>query len=133
MIEGAHLLRRRAGRFEQASEEEINEAATLAVELAQFPLALDQAGAYIEETSCSLADNRELYRTHRSALLARRGKQATGYPDSVATTWSLSFAQVERTDPAATELLQLCAFLAPDHIPEELLTEGAPQWPPALQ
>jgi hypothetical protein len=33
----------------------------------------------------------QLYQTHRSALLARRGAQWTNYPDSVATTWSLSF------------------------------------------
>src|SRR5262249_10871068 len=36
-------------------------------------------------------------------------------------------------NPAAAELLHLCAFLAPDAIPEELLIEGAAQWPAALQ
>ena len=51
----------------------------------------------------------------------------------MATTWSLSFEYVEQTNPAAAELLRLCAFLAPDDIPEELLTGGAPHWPPALQ
>src|SRR5581483_11961030 len=70
---------------------------------------------------------------HRYALLARRGRQATGYPEAVATTWSLSFERVEQANPAAAELLHLCAFLAPDHIPEELLTEGALYWPPLLQ
>src|SRR6266567_555593 len=98
-----------------------------------FPLALDQAGAYLEETGCSLGDYLQLYQTHRHALLARRGRQATQYPDSVATTWALSFEHVEQTNPAAAHLLQLCALLAPDAIPEELLTGGAPHWPPALQ
>src|SRR5581483_8032107 len=83
-------------------------------------------------TGCSLHDYLHIYQQHRSALLARRGKQATPYPESVATTWSLSFAQVQRSNPAAAELLHLCAFLAPDHIPEELLTGGASHWPPAL-
>ncbi len=127
VLEGAELLLRRAQRFAHATDEEINEAANLVVALAQFPLALDQAGAYIEETGCSLPDYLQLYQTHRHALLARRGRQATGYPASVATTWSLSFEQVEQTNPAAAELLRLCAFLAPDHI---LLTQGAPHWPP---
>jgi hypothetical protein len=46
------------------------------------------------------------------------------HPDSVATTWSLSFEQVEQHNPAAADLLRLYAFLAPDAIPEELLTLG---------
>jgi hypothetical protein len=96
-------------------------------------LALDQAGAYIEETGCSLGDYLQLYQAHRRTLLARRGRQATRYPASVATTWGLSFQLVEQTNPAASDLLRLCAFLAPDAIPEELLTGGAPYWPAALQ
>ena len=132
VMEATHLLLRRAHRFSASSPEELDEAIMLVSALAQFPLAIDQAGAYIEETGCSLSAYHELYQRYRHALLARRGRQSTGYPESVATTWSLSFAQVERTNPAAAELLQLCAFLAPDHIPEELLTEGALHWPVAL-
>jgi hypothetical protein len=132
-LEGTELLLRRAPRFAQASDEEINEAGNLVLALAQFPLALDQAGAYIEETGCSLADYLQLYQTHRHALLARRGRQATQYPASVATTWSLSLQHVAATNPAAADLLRLCAFLAPDHIPEELLIGGDPYWPAALQ
>jgi tetratricopeptide (TPR) repeat protein/transcriptional regulator with XRE-family HTH domain len=133
VMEATHLLLRRAHRFSANSPEELDEAIMLVNALAQFPLAIDQAGAYIEETGCTLSAYLQLYQHYRHELLARRGKQATGYPESVVTTWSLSFAQVERTNPAAAELLQLCAFLAPDHIPEELLTEGAPHWPPALR
>jgi len=131
LMEGTQLLLRRAQR--EASDSELAEATTIVVALAHFPLALDQAGAYIEETGCSLHDYFQIYQKHRFALLARRGKQAAHYPESVATTWSLSFQHVEETNPAAAELLRLCAFLAPDHIPEELLTQGAPYWPAALQ
>ena len=35
--------------------------------------------------------------------------------------------------PAAVELLRLCAFLHPDAIPEEIITEGAPDLGPVLQ
>ncbi|MBV9256872.1 MAG: helix-turn-helix domain-containing protein, partial [Ktedonobacteraceae bacterium] len=124
-IEGTHLLLRRAQRFAHASDEEVNEAGNIVIALDSFPLALEQAGAYIEETGCSFEHYLQLYQTHRKALLARRGAQTTNYPDSVATTWSLSFHKVEQSNPAAAELLRLCAFLAPDHIPEELLTDGA--------
>jgi tetratricopeptide (TPR) repeat protein/transcriptional regulator with XRE-family HTH domain len=133
LLEGTQLLLRRAGRLEHAREEEVNEAGNIVVALAQFPLALDQAGAYIEESGCSLRDYLQLYEQHRSFLLAWRGTQTTRYPESVATTWSLSFQRVGQQSPAAAELLRLCAFLDPDHIPEELLTEGAPYWPARLQ
>ncbi|GHO87379.1 helix-turn-helix transcriptional regulator [Dictyobacter formicarum] len=133
LLEGAHLLLRRAHLLEGASDDLMNDASSVVAELGQFPLAIDQAGAYIEETRCSINDYLLLYRQHRHRLLARRGLQMTGYPDSVATTWELSFRQVERMNSASAELLHLCALLAPDRIPEELLEQGSPYWPPALQ
>jgi hypothetical protein len=42
----------------------------------------------------------------------------------VATTWALAFQTIEQSNPAAIELMRLCAFLAPDAIPEELILEG---------
>jgi tetratricopeptide (TPR) repeat protein len=132
-IEGTELLLRRAQRFEHATDEEINQAGNIVVALDHFPLALDQAGAYIEEKQCSFADYLALYQTHRQALLAQRGEQVIHYPDSVATTWSLSFQKVQQANPAAAELLQLCSFLAPDRIPFELLKDGAAYWPASLQ
>jgi transcriptional regulator with XRE-family HTH domain len=133
LMEGTQLLLRRAQREPYASASEIDEATNIVMALAHFPLAIDQAGAYIEETRCGLQDYLQLYQKHRRALLARRGKQATGYPASVATTWSRAFQRIAQIDEAAAELLRLCAFLAPDHIPEDLLIKGAPYWPPALQ
>src|SRR5690242_8262567 len=59
--------------------------------------------------------------------------QVTVYPHSVATTWSLSFQKVQQANSAAAELLELCSFLAPDRIPEELLRDGAAHWPTHLQ
>jgi tetratricopeptide (TPR) repeat protein/transcriptional regulator with XRE-family HTH domain len=132
-LEGTHLLLHRARRLAQASDDEVTVAGKLVVALDHFPLALEQAGAYIEEIGCTFEQYLQLYQTHRSALLARRGAQASNYPDSVATTWLLSFENVKQSNPAAAQLLQLCAFLAPDHIPEELIREGATYWPTLLQ
>lgn len=89
-----------------------------------LPLALDQAGAYIEETSCGLTGYLKHYEKRHDELLSWRGKFATDHPESVATTWSLSFEKVERTNPVAADLLRLCAFLYPDAIPEELFIDG---------
>lgn len=132
MLEGTQFLLHRTQRLD-AADEEWNEAANVVIALDGLPLALDQAGAYIEETGCSFSDYLQLYEQYRSRLLARRGMQSTNYPDSVATTWSLSFEKVEQAHPAAAILLQLCAYLSPDHIPEELLTDGAAHWPAVLQ
>src|SRR5260370_20212918 len=65
------------------------------------------------------------YSIGRNELLGRRGKLASDHPDSVVTAFSLIFQRVEQTNPAAAELLRLCAFLAPDAIPEEILGAGA--------
>ncbi len=59
----------------------------MVIALDGFPLALDQAGAYIEETGCSFGDYLRLYEQHRTRLLVRWGKQAGNYPNSVATTF----------------------------------------------
>ncbi len=131
--DGALLLMRRAGlvaqdaflSLETASPADCALSHAITEELGDLPLALDQAGAYIEETGCGLADYQHLYQTRRMDLLRTRGGVSDDHPESVATTWSLSFEQVEQHNPAAADLLRLCAFLAPDAIPEELLTEGA--------
>jgi tetratricopeptide (TPR) repeat protein len=98
-----------------------------------LPLALDQAGAYIEETACGLQGYWQLYQTQGVRLLEERGGLATDHPDPVATTWSLSFQNVEQANPAAAELLRFCAFLAPDAIPEELFAESASELGPILE
>jgi tetratricopeptide (TPR) repeat protein/transcriptional regulator with XRE-family HTH domain len=95
-------------------------------ELDGLPLALDQAGVYIEEVGCSLAEYLTVYEQRRSGLLKRQSKLSSiDYPYTVASTWSLSFEQVEQECPAAAELLRLCAFLDPDAIPETIITEGS--------
>jgi tetratricopeptide (TPR) repeat protein len=136
---GALLLLRRTYRLvfdaplEQAQEHERAIAMQISKELGGLPLALDQAGAYIEETQCSLSDYLSLYRSQRAALLTERGGLVPDHPEPVATTWSLSFQQVEQRSPAAADLLRVCAFLHPDAIPEEFITEGATELGSNLQ
>jgi len=128
--EGALLLLRRAGMLSAqgvlntVEEHEMVLARQISELLGNLPLALDQAGAYIEETGCSLLSYRQQYEKRRAVLLARRGQLATDHPDSVATTWSLSFEKVELASSIAAQVLRLCAFLAPDAIPEELLVQA---------
>src|SRR6266516_828961 len=99
--------------------------------LGGLPLALDQAGAYIEETGCGLADYLSRYHSQRTVLLHRRGTRVREHPEPVATNWSLSFEQVKHLNPKASDLLQFCAFLHPDAIPEELFTTVVPNLDPS--
>jgi tetratricopeptide (TPR) repeat protein len=137
--EGATFLLRRAkviprnAPLHTAAETDQEKALEITGELDGLPLALDQAGAYIEEAPSSLAEYLDLYREQRAALLDRRGIAASGHPESVTTTFTLSFTKVQKDQPAAAELLQLCAFFHPDAIPEALLVQGTSHLSPLLQ
>jgi tetratricopeptide (TPR) repeat protein len=137
--QGALFLLRRAAiltpdaELSQASPQEQELAVQINQELGGLPLALDQAGAYLEETGVDLGSYWQMYQQHRADLLHKRGGLVADHPAPVATTWSLSFQKVQKQQPAATELLRLCAFLAPDAISEEILTTGASFLGPILQ
>ncbi len=137
--EGTLFLLRRAGRLapdaslESAPATDHAAAQELVRLVDGLPLALDQAGAYIEETQCGVAGYLTLYRARGVALFKERGGLRTDHPDPVTTTWSLSFQKVEQASPAAADLLRFCAFLAPDAIPEELLTKSASEPDPFLE
>ncbi|HEY7415619.1 MAG TPA: tetratricopeptide repeat protein, partial [Ktedonobacteraceae bacterium] len=118
--------------LDQAMEESQAQAAEIVAALDGLPLALDQAGAYIEETRCGLPQYLALYSTRRKELLLRRGRLPVDHPDSVAATWSLSFQRVEQESQAAVDLLHLLAFLDPEAIPEEIVTLGVAELGPAL-
>lgn len=125
--EGALFLLRRAkrvttdGRLEDATPEDRWHAERIVQELGSLPLALDQAGAYIEETREGLRGYLELYRDQGIKLLQESGLRRS-HSTAVAKTFSLTFTQLKRSKPIAVDVLRLCAFLAPDAIPERLLT-----------
>ena len=84
--------------LEQATQSDREIAVQISEELGGLPLALDQAGAYIEATQCSLSDYLNLYRTRRAEVLKERGGLVDDHPKSVATTGpSLSSESRRRT------------------------------------
>ncbi len=111
-------------------------AAALAREISEevsgLPLALDQAGAYIKETGCRLDDYLALLRERFKELMDRRGGLDSDHL-FVAGTFLISMARLAKQNPAAGKLLLATAFMAPDAIPEEILTEGAAEVGPSLQ
>jgi len=112
------FLLRRTGQDDQDAAD------ALADDLGDLPLALEQAGAYIKATGIALTDYQELFRSRRKELW-KDESPPSDYPDSVATTWSLAMEEVSKKSPAAADLLNICAFLAPDEISQGMLGEGA--------
>src|SRR6266487_392879 len=136
---GALLLLRRAGLLplgaplEQAREADLSDAQRLWQEMGGLPLALDQAGAFIEETRCSLRDYLYLYQSQRSELLRQRGGVLPDHTDSVFTTFTLAANAAAQRNGAVRDLLQVCALLHPDAIPEEVFRQGVGSLSPALE
>jgi tetratricopeptide (TPR) repeat protein len=128
--EGALLLLRRAGVLDMsqtlaaAPPDLIQAAVELSDELDGLPLALDQAGAYIAEATITVPEYLSKYRKYGLQWLDR-GQDRDH--KSVTVTFGLALEQItkrSRYGQAAVDLVQLCAFLAPDAIPEAIFTSS---------
>lgn len=135
--EGITLLLRRAKvveaersgeqihQFKQCCPEEYTAAEELVYQLGGLPLALDQAGAYIDENACRFAGYLQRYKQQRIPLLDRRGAFAGDHVSSALTTLERAFQRVEQRSPVALELLRCSAFLSADTLPEAFFHQGA--------
>ena len=109
------FLFRRAGRRDKDGAER------LARELGCLPLALDQAGTYVRQSGLTFDGYIELYRRQRSELMRRGALDKTRYPETVATTWNISFDRATAECAASAEVLGILAFLAAESVPKSLL------------
>jgi hypothetical protein len=123
--DAVEFLHRRSGQEDESASRELVE------ELGWLPLAIEQAAAYIDEHGRSISEYLDLFRKHWQEIL-RRGQSSPDYPNSVKTTWELSFAKVREQSPAGADLLKLCAFLAPDDIPLDIIRDGKEMLPDPL-
>lgn len=127
--EGLIFLLRRTGMLKDGSAPDIiasdiyNAARQLVDLLGNHPLALDQAGAYIEETEVSFAEYLRIYADQRLILLSRRGWSGDEHPETVTVTFEISFQRACKLCPPAADILYFCSFLYPDDIPEELFSQ----------
>jgi len=97
-----------------------HEAGRLARALGDLPLALVQAAGFLAETGTAVDEYLALLATHAAELLGE-GRPVT-YPVPLAAAIGISMERLATTDGAAHALLRICAFLAPEPIPLELLT-----------
>ena len=106
------------------------DAARLAVQLGDLPLALAQAAGYMAATGMPAARYLDLLQTKAGQLLDQA--RPVSYPESLAAATQLIVDRLAEEDPPAAELAGLCAFLAPEPIPEDLFTAAASEMPGEL-
>jgi tetratricopeptide (TPR) repeat protein/transcriptional regulator with XRE-family HTH domain len=122
--EGVAFLGFRTGGTDERTLDELAES------LGDLPLALEQAAAYMDETKTTPSDYLDLFRVHETELLGLGDPSTT--EQTVATVWQVSLNRVRVSEPSAEDLLDLCAFLAPDAISRALLSDHAAILPETL-
>ncbi|KAF7539794.1 hypothetical protein G7054_g1901 [Neopestalotiopsis clavispora] len=96
-------------------------------ELTYLPLAISQAAAYLRRNGISIARYLELLHSEEQsmvALMSREFNDNTLYEKSqraVATTWLVSFDQIQKTDKLAAKIIGFLSCIEPKAIPESLL------------
>jgi hypothetical protein len=137
--DGALCILRRAGiiqwheHLSATSTFNVDAATEISVLMDGLPLALEQAGAYIEDTAGSANRYLKLYEGYRARLIQEQYGDLPNYPLPVAAAWEISKEVVKQEKPATFEFLQFCALLAPEAIPEEIFTKGAAALGPVLE
>ncbi|KAG8723718.1 hypothetical protein FRC09_002056 [Ceratobasidium sp. 395] len=88
--------------------------------LGRFPLAIVQAGAYIQTNLCSIEEYIEMYRTSRGRILeeyANEVQKADDYELTVYATWQVSYRQLS---PLARQLCDYLAYMHHDQVTEDI-------------
>ncbi|MGH3916308.1 MAG: FxSxx-COOH system tetratricopeptide repeat protein [Pseudonocardiaceae bacterium] len=122
--ESINLLRQRVPRLS------VPDAARIAEAVDNLPLAVAQAAAYLDETGLSADEYLHLLDTRAAELLA--DGVLAGYSVSLAASWHVAFDRLAADEPAALDLITLCAHLAPEPIPFTLFTAHADALPGGL-
>ena len=97
--------------------------------LGYLPLAIDQAGAYLNKLSKPLHTFLPLFEANFKTTLNRKPPSALWQygEKTVVTTWEISFEAIQKEDPQAAELLLLCSFLSNEDINADFLSRGLPE------
>jgi transcriptional regulator with XRE-family HTH domain len=102
----------------------------LAAALGDLPLAIAQAAGFMADTGMTADEFLGLLRTRAGQLLAQGAPGS--YPQSLAAATGLIADRLARQDPAAAGLASVCAFLAPEPIPQSLFTAAVSVLPSEL-
>ena len=118
------------------SSEHTQAAKGIVTELGCIPLAIDQAGAYIEAGKCDINRYLRRFSIHHQTLMSDATfKGASGYNQTVYGTWDLSFKEIEKRGESGIEnahvaqaailILQICAFYHHSNISRDIFQSAA--------
>ncbi|MFG2429770.1 FxSxx-COOH system tetratricopeptide repeat protein [Streptomyces sp. NPDC048590] len=114
--ESVALLQRRARGLTTGDADRLAEA------LGDLPLAVEQAGAWHAATGMPVDEYLGLLEEGRPESLEL--DPSPEYPVPVAAVWDISLGRLSQENPAARQLLQICACMAPEPIPLSLFRGG---------
>lgn len=110
------------------------DAKTLIRILEYIPLAITHAAAYIAVRAQTISTYLELFReseenqahllSSQGAIVMRDMRRDGSVSSAVITTWQISFEQIRKMSPEATELLSLMAMFDRQGIPESILYDS---------
>lgn len=112
--ESVQFLQHRASGIAEA------DAVRLADELGDLPLALEAAAAWLAVTG--MPASQYLTLAHRQLTEAFNQARVLTYEGPVVMAWTVSMNHLREDNPAAAQLLRLCAFLGPEPLPVTLFT-----------
>ncbi|MFD2416659.1 FxSxx-COOH system tetratricopeptide repeat protein [Amycolatopsis pigmentata] len=112
--ESIELLRKRGPEIDTA------DANRLAEKLGDLPLAIEQAAAWRAVTGMPVREYLRLFDESVSEILDT--STPPDYEVSVAAAWNVSFDELKTRNPAAHQMLHICAFLSPEPISRDLFT-----------
>ncbi|GAB3432919.1 FxSxx-COOH system tetratricopeptide repeat protein [Actinophytocola sediminis] len=92
----------------------------LAEKLGDLPLAIEQAAAWRAVTGMPVREYLRLFDESVDEILD--AATAPSHEVSVAAAWNVSFDELKKRNPAAHQILHVCAFFSPEPISRELLT-----------
>jgi hypothetical protein len=94
--------------------------------LGHLPLAIDQAGAYLNRLSKPLHAFLPLFEANFKTALSKKPPTAVWQygEKTVVTTWEISFEAIHAEDPQAARLLLICSFLNTEDIDADFLFRG---------
>ena len=112
--ESVELLGRRGPEIDPRDADE------LAEKLGDLPLAVEQAAAWRAVTGMPVQEYLRLFDDSVEEILDTAS--APDYEVSVAAAWNVSFEELKTRNPAAHQILHICAFFSPEPISRDLLT-----------
>ncbi|MEU4093310.1 FxSxx-COOH system tetratricopeptide repeat protein [Streptomyces sp. NPDC026673] len=106
--ESVALIKRRSPQIPDEAADRLADA------LGDLPLAVEQAAVWLAETGMPAHQYLDLFETKCSELLELAPPPDYDLP--VAAAWNVSLDRLREDHPAALQLLQICAFFAPEPI-----------------